>query len=81
MGLNVLHDRELYDYPSYNDGLLTKGPGGDRGPFGPVSNQSDGCWNVHRGTPWWAPAARCIMPVLQIDGVKTAQVMLLVGHR
>lgn len=57
MGLNVIHDRELYDYPSYND-AYDKARRGSR-PIWPSIPPFRWCW-TSTGTPWWAPTARCI---------------------
>jgi len=76
MGLNVIHDRELYDYPRYSGSYGRSGPAVEEylEQYPTLRLVLD----VHRdalvgsdGTVYKA--------VTTIDGVKTAQVMLVVG--
>lgn len=76
MGLNVIHDRELYDYPSYNDAYdkARAGIEAHLAQYPTIQMVLD----VHRdalvgedGTVYKA--------VTRIDGVDTAQVMLVLG--
>ena len=76
MGLSVLHDRELYDYPQYNGSYTRSGPAVEAylAQYPTIKLVLD----VHRdalvgsdGTVYKAVTA--------IDGTKTAQVMLVVG--
>ena len=76
MGLSVLHDRELYDYPQYNGSYTRSGPAVEAylAQYPTIKLVLD----VHRdalvgsdGTVYKAVTA--------IDGAKTAQVMLVVG--
>ena len=77
MGLNVIHDRERAITPPITTPMSQR-PGRDRGPFGSVSHHSDGAGRPP-GRPGGHRRNGVTKPVLQIDGVKTAQVMLLVG--
>ena len=76
MGLNVIHDRELYDYPSYNDAYdkARAGIEAHLAQYPTIQMVLD----VHRDALVGTDGTG-YKPVLQIDGVKTAQVMLLVG--
>ena len=76
MGLNVIHDRELYDYPSYNDAYdkARAGIEAHLAQYPTIQMVLD----VHRDALVGTDGT-VYKPVLQIDGVKTAQVMLLVG--
>ena len=75
-GISVLHDTEFYDYPSYNgaydrsraavEGYLARYP--------TIQMVLD----IHRDALVGSDGT-VYKPVLQVDGVKTAQVMLLVG--
>ncbi len=76
MGLSVLHDRGMYDYPQYNGSYTRSGPAveGYLAQYPSIKLVLD----VHRdalvggdGTIYKA--------VTTIDGVKTAQVMLVIG--
>lgn len=76
MGLNVLHDRELYDYPQYSGSYTRSGPAVEEYLKQYPTLQI--VLDVHRdalvgsdGTVYKAVTA--------IDGIKTAQVMLVVG--
>lgn len=76
MGLNVIHDREIYDYPSYNDAYTNARAGIEAylAQYPTIQMVLD----VHRDALVDSDGT-IYKPVLQIDGVKTAQVMLLVG--
>lgn len=76
MGLNVIHDTSLYDYPSYNDAYSNARAGIERylQQYPTIQMVLD----VHRDALVDSDGT-IYKPVLQIDGVKTAQVMLLVG--
>ena len=76
MGLNVLHDTSLYDYPSYNDAYTNARAGIEAylQQYPTIQMVLD----VHRDALVDSDGT-IYKPVLQIDGVKTAQVMLLVG--
>ena len=76
MGLSVLHDRGIYDYPQYNGSYTRSGPAVEEylAQYPTIKLVLD----VHRdaligsdGTVYKA--------VTTIDGIKTAQVMLVVG--
>lgn len=76
MGIQVIHDRELYDYPSYNDAY-------DKSKAAIQNHLKQHptiqiVLDVHRDALVGTDGT-VYKPVLQIDGVKTAQVMLLVG--
>lgn len=76
MGVNVLHDTTLYDYPSYNDAYSNARAGieGYLEQYPTIQMVLD----IHRDALVDSDGT-VYKPVLQIDGVKTAQVMLLVG--
>lgn len=76
MGLNVLHDRTLYDYPSYNDAYSNSRAGVENylAQYPTIQMVLD----IHRDALVGSDGT-IYKPVLQIDGVKTAQVMLVVG--
>ena len=76
MGLNVIHDTTLYDYPSYNDAYTNARAGIEAclQQYPTIQMVLD----VHRDALVDSDGT-IYKPVLQIDGVKTAQVMLLVG--
>ena len=75
-GLNVIHDREIYDYHSYNDAYTNARAGIEAylAQYPTIQMVLD----VHRDALVDSDGT-IYKPVLQIDGVKTAQVMLLVG--
>ena len=76
MGISVLHDTEIYDYPAYNGAY-------DRSRAGietilekyPTIRM---VLDVHRDA-LVGEDGTIYKPVVQVDGAKTAQVMLLVG--
>lgn len=76
MGLNVVHDTEFYDYPSYNGAYERSRAGVEAAlqKYPTVKMVLD----VHRDALVGTDGT-IYKPVVQIDGVKTAQVMLLVG--
>ncbi len=76
MGLNVLHDQTLYDYPSYNDAYSNSRAGVEQylAQYPTIQMVLD----IHRDALIGSDGT-IYKPVLQIDGVKTAQVMLVVG--
>lgn len=76
MGLQVIHDRTLYDYPSYNDAYSNARAGVEAQLAQHPTIQM--VLDVHRDALVGSDGT-IYKPVLQIDGVKTAQVMLLVG--
>ena len=57
---------------------LMSGPGGGWRPIWPSTPPFRWCW-TSTGTPWWGSDGTIYKPMIQIDGVKMAQVMLLVG--
>jgi len=76
MGIGVLHDRELYDYPQYNGSYGRSGPRVEEylKQYPTVKLVLD----VHRDG-LMGDDGTVYKPVTSIDGVKTAQVMLVVG--
>lgn len=76
MGLNVLHDTNLYDYPDYNGAYERSKAAAEQylAQYPTLQMVLD----VHRDALVGTDGT-VYKPVLQIDGVKTAQVMLLVG--
>lgn len=76
MGLSVIHDTNLYDYPDYNGAYeRSKAAAAQYLAQYPTIQM---VLDVHRDALVGADGT-VYKPVLQIDGVKTAQVMLLVG--
>lgn len=76
MGLSVIHDTNLYDYPDYNGAYeRSKAAAAQYLAQYPTLQM---ILDVHRDALVGADGT-VYKPVLQIDGVKTAQVMLLVG--
>ena len=76
MGLSVIHDTNLYDYPGYNGAYeRSKAAAAQYLAQYPTLQM---VLDVHRDALVGADVT-VYKPVLQIDGVKTAQVMLLVG--
>ena len=76
MGLSVIHDTNLYDYPDYNGAYeRSKAAAAQYLAQYPTLQM---VLDVHRDALVGADGT-VYKPVLQIDGVKTAQVMLLVG--
>lgn len=76
MGISVLHDTEIYDYPAYNGAY-------DRSRAGIEAYLKEYptirmVLDVHRDA-LVGEDGTIYKPVVQVDGVKTAQVMLLVG--
>lgn len=76
MGLSVLHDTTLYDYPSYN-GAYDRARAGIEAVLAEHPTVQM-VLDVHRDALVGADGT-VYKPVLEVDGVKTAQVMLLVG--
>lgn len=76
MGLSVLHDTTLYDYPAY-DGAYDRARAGIEAVLAehPTVRM---VLDVHRDALVGTDGT-VYKPVLEVDGVKTAQVMLLVG--
>lgn len=76
LGLTVVHDRTLYDYPKYNGAYDRSAEAVQRylEQYPSIKIVLD----VHRDALVGTDGT-VYKPVLQIDGVKTAQVMLLVG--
>lgn len=76
MGLNVIHDTQLYDYPAY-DGAYERSRAGVEAyleQYPTIQMVLD----IHRDALVDSDGT-IYKPVIQIDGVKMAQVMLLVG--
>ncbi len=76
MGLSVLHDRNLYDYPSYNGAY-------DRSKAAVEQHLKDHpsiqlVLDVHRDA-LVGEDGTVYKPVTEIDGVKTAQVLMVIG--
>ncbi|MBR5534326.1 MAG: stage II sporulation protein P [Ruminiclostridium sp.] len=76
MGISVLHDTEIYDYPAYNGAY-------DRSRAGIEAYLEEYptirmVLDVHRDA-LVGENGTIYKPVVEVDGVKTAQVMLLVG--
>lgn len=76
MGLNVVHDKTLYDYPAYN-GAYDRSRAGIEAMLAQYPTIQM-VLDVHRDALVGSDGT-IYKPVLQIDGVKTAQVMLVVG--
>lgn len=76
MGLSVLHDTTLYDYPAY-DGAYDRARAGIEAVLAEHPTVQM-VLDVHRDALVGADGT-VYKPVLEVDGVKTAQVMLLVG--
>lgn len=76
MGLNVIHDKELYDYPSY-DGAYERSRAGVEAYLAQYPTIQM-VLDVHRDALVGSDGT-IYKPMIQIDGVKMAQVMLLVG--
>ena len=76
MGLNVIHDTELYDYPSY-DGAYERSRAGVEAYLAQYPTIQM-VLDVHRDALVGSDGT-IYKPMIQIDGVKMAQVMLLVG--
>ncbi|MDY3015265.1 MAG: stage II sporulation protein P [Evtepia sp.] len=76
MGLNVVHDKTLYDYPAYN-GAYDRSRAGIEAMLAQYPTIQM-VLDVHRDDLVGSDGT-IYKPVLQIDGVKTAQVMLVVG--
>lgn len=76
MGLNVLHDYTQYDYPSYNGAYDRSRQGAEAllAQYPSIKMVLD----VHRDAIVGEDGS-VFKPVIQVDGVKTAQVMLVVG--
>ena len=76
MGLSVLHDRGMYDYPQYNGSYGRSGPAveGYLQQYPTIKLVLD----VHRDALMGSDGT-VYKAVTTIDGVKTAQVMLVVG--
>ena len=76
MGIAVIHDKTLHDSPSYNDAYDNARTGieGYLEQYPTIQMVLD----IHRDALVDSDGT-VYKPVLQIDGVKTAQVMLLVG--
>lgn len=75
-GISVLHDREFYDYPSYN-GAYDRSRAAIEGYLAQYPTLRM-VLDIHRDALVGSDGT-IYKPVLQVDGVKTAQVMLLVG--
>lgn len=75
-GISVLHDTEFYDYPSYN-GAYDRSRAAIEGYLAQYPTIQM-VLDVHRDALVGSDGT-IYKPVLQVDGVKTAQVMLLVG--
>lgn len=76
MGLSVLHDRGIYDYPTYNGSYTRSGPAvADYLAQYPTIKL---VLDVHRDALVGSDGT-VYKVVTDIDGVKTAQVMLVVG--
>jgi stage II sporulation protein P len=76
MGISVLHDTEIYDYPAYN-GAYDRSRGGIEEileKYPTIQMVLD----VHRDA-LVGEDGTIYKPVVEVDGQKTAQVMLLVG--
>lgn len=76
MGISVVHDTEIYDYPAYN-GAYDRSRAGIEAileKYPTIQMVLD----VHRDA-LVGEDGTIYKPVVQVDGVKTAQVMLLVG--
>ena len=76
MGLSVLHDTTLSDYPAY-DGAYDRARAGIEAVLAEHPTVQM-VLDVHRDALVGADGT-VYKPVLEVDGVKTAQVMLLVG--
>lgn len=76
MGLNVLHDTTLYDYPSYNEAYTRSRAGIEAILAEHPTIQV--VLDIHRDALVGADGT-IYKPVIQVDGVSTAQVMMLVG--
>lgn len=76
MGLNVIHDTELYDYPAY-DGAYERSRAGVEAYLAQYPTIQM-VLDVHRDALVDSDGT-IYKPMIQIDGVKMAQVMLLVG--
>ena len=76
MGLNVLHDTALYDYPDYNEAYSRSKAGveGYLAQYPTIQVVLD----IHRDALVGEDGA-IYKPILQVDGEPAAQVMLLVG--
>lgn len=76
LGLNVIHDRGLYDYPQYNGSYSRSGPAVEDylAQYPTIRLVLD----VHRDA-LVGEEGEIYKAVTTIDGVKTAQVMLVVG--
>lgn len=76
MGLNALHDKTLYDVPTYNQAYdrSRKGIEAMLAQYPTIQMVLD----VHRDALVGSDGT-VYKPVIQVDGVKTAQVMLVVG--
>ena len=76
MGISVIHDTEIYDYPAYN-GAYDRSRAGIEAyleEYPTIQMVLD----VHRDA-LVGEDGTIYKPVVEVDGVKTAQVMLLVG--
>ncbi len=76
MGLSVLHDTTLYDYPAYS-GAYDRARAGIEAVLAEHPTVQM-VLDVHRDALVGADGT-VYKPVLEVDGAKTAQVMLLVG--
>lgn len=76
MGLNVIHDTTLYDYPSYNDAYTRSRAGIEAMLAEHPTIQV--VLDIHRDALVGTDGT-IYKPVIEVDGVSTAQVMLLVG--
>jgi len=76
MGLRVVHDRELYDYPKYDGSYTRSGPAVETylEQYPTIKLVLD----VHRDALIGSDGT-VYKTVTSIDGVKTAQVMLVIG--
>ncbi len=76
MGLNVIHDTTLYDYPSYNEAYTRS-----RAGIEAILAQNPTIQvvlDIHRDALVGSDGT-IYKPVITVDGVSTAQVMMLVG--
>ena len=76
MGLNVIHDTTLYDYPSYNEAYTRSRAGIEAILAQHPTIQV--VLDIHRDALVGSDGT-IYKPVIELDGVSTAQVMMLVG--
>ena len=76
MGLNVLHDTEIYDYPDYNE-AYSRSKAGAEGYLAQYPTIQV-ILDIHRDA-LVGEDGTIYKPLLTVDGAPTAQVMLLVG--